>query len=150
MQNTISFNTRFGWITATEYKNTITEVRFKKGKNIGKKSKHLVVFKKNIYNYFNSKINKIKSPIKIIGNNSQKKIWKNILKIKKGETKSYGYLARKLSFSPRYIGKVCAENKLLLIIPCHRVIKSNGDLGGYSASGGLKLKKKLLNFEKEK
>ena len=42
---------------------------------------------------------------------------------------------------------VCGQNKLLLIIPCHRVIRSDGKLGGFSGRGGIKLKKRLLNLE---
>ena len=43
--------------------------------------------------------------------------------------------------------KICSQNNLLLLIPCHRVVKSDGGLGGFSAKGGIKLKKKLLEFE---
>ena len=45
-------------------------------------------------------------------------------------------------------GNVCGQNKLLLIIPCHRIIRSDGKLGGFSGRGGIKLKKRLLNLEK--
>ena len=68
----------------------------------------------------------------------------------KGHTKSYGDLAKKFNLSPRYIGKICGQNKLPLIIPCHRVIKSDGSLGGFSGNGGIKLKEKILKFEREK
>ena len=53
----------------------------------------------------------------------------------------------KIGTSPRYVGKVCGQNNLLLIIPCHRVIKSDGSLGGFSGLGGIKLKNKLLTLE---
>jgi len=46
------------------------------------------------------------------------------------------------------VGKICGQNKSVLAIPCHRVIKSNGALGGFSGQGGIILKKKLLDFEK--
>ena len=65
-----------------------------------------------------------------------------------GETKSYGQIAKKYKISPRHVGKICGQNNLLLAVPCHRVIKSDGSLGGFSSSGGIKLKKKLLEFEK--
>ena len=57
-------------------------------------------------------------------------------------------IAKKFKLSPRYICKICGQNKLMLVIPCHRVIRSDGALGGFSSAGGLKLKKKLLMFEK--
>ena len=81
------------------------------------------------------------------GNSTQKKIWKELKKIPYGKTKSYGEIAKKVKTSPRYVGNVCGQNKHLLVIPCHRVIRSDGDLGGFSSSGGLALKKRLLNLE---
>ena len=68
-------------------------------------------------------------------------------RIKIGKTKSYGEIAKKYKLSPRHVGKICGQNKLLLIIPCHRVIRSDGTLGGFSSVGGIKLKRKLLEFE---
>ena len=78
----------------------------------------------------------------------QKKIWEELRKIKFVKTKSYGEIAKKYKLSPRYVGKICGQNKIPLIIPCHRVIKSNGNIGGFSARAGISLKKKLLDFEK--
>ena len=77
----------------------------------------------------------------------KKKIWKELSKIKYGKVSTYGEIAKKVGTSPRYVGKVCGQNKLLLIIPCHRVIRSDGKLGGFSGRGGIKLKKRLLNLE---
>ena len=71
-------------------------------------------------------------------------------KIQLGKTKSYGEIAKKLKLSARYVGRVCGENKHVLIIPCHRVIRSDGSLGGFSAPTGIKLKKSLLNLKKFK
>ena len=59
-------------------------------------------------------------------------------------------IAKKLNISPRYVGRVCGENKHIIVIPCHRVIKSDGTMGGFSAKGGIVLKKKLLEFESRK
>ena len=81
--------------------------------------------------------------------NYKKKIWYELYKIPYGYTKSYGEIARKLNTSPRYVGNVCGQNKYLLVIPCHRVVKSNGELGGFSGLGGIKLKKKLIMIEKQ-
>ena len=90
----------------------------------------------------------MKIPYIIKGNQTQVKIWKELQKIKKGKTKSYGQIAKKYKISPRYVGKICGQNKLLLIVPCHRVIKTNGDLGGFSSLGGVNLKRELLELEK--
>jgi len=103
-------------------------------------------FKINLLNFFTKK-KQIQIPYKLTGNKIQKKIWRDLKKIKKGYTSTYGEIAKKNKLSPRHVGKICSQNNLLLLIPCHRVIKSDGGLGGFSAKGGIKLKKKLLEFE---
>ena len=150
MKNTISFNTKFGWISATEINNKISEINFHKGVTTGKLSKNLRLLRKCYIDFFDSKNDHLEIPIKMNGSKIQKKIWNELRKITKGRTKTYGEIGRKLKISPRYVGRVCGENKHLLVIPCHRVVRSNGSLGGFSAKGGVNLKKKLLNFEKRK
>ena len=147
MQNTISFHTKFGWITATEKKNKINSIIFKRGNQRSLKSPILKKFKKIINMFFNNRIKNINIPINLDGNSKQKRIWLEIKKIKKGDTSSYGNIGKKLKISPRYVGKVCSQNKLLLAIPCHRVIRNDGFIGGYSANGGINLKRRLINFE---
>ena len=148
MKNTISFKSKFGWISASEKNNEILSVSFAKFKNRGK-SFLLNKLKKNLNNYFSKKTKKINSNILLLGSNLQIKIWKELKKIPYGKTKSYGEIANIVKTSPRYVGNVCGQNKHLLVIPCHRVIRSDGNLGGFSGLGGLALKKKLLNMEKK-
>tara|TARA_B100000686_G_scaffold52649_1_gene56517 strand:- start:1675 stop:2127 length:453 start_codon:yes stop_codon:yes gene_type:complete len=147
MENTISFNTKFGWISATEINKKISKIQFRKEKPKGNATKNLRILKKNFIHYFKSKKKQIKVPIKINGNIMQKKIWNELKKIRRGKTRTYGKIAKKLGISPRYVGRVCGENKHIIVIPCHRVIRSDGSMGGFSAKGGIKLKKKLLRFE---
>ena len=143
----VSIKTKFGWISAFEQNGKIFKVKFRKSKNKST-SKNLRRFKSNL-NSFLLKKNKIfKFDILIEGNAIQKKIWNELKKIGYGRTKSYGEIAKKYKLSPRHIGKICAQNKIPLAIPCHRVIRSNGSLGGFSSPGGVVLKKKLLDFEK--
>ena len=78
------------------------------------------------------------------------KIWNELIKIPYGKTKSYGEIAKKVKTSPRYVGNVCGQNKHILIVPCHRVIRTDGSLGGFSSRGGLSLKKRLLDMESAK
>ena len=143
----ISIKTRVGWISAFENKGSIFKIQFGKLKK-QKKSKILQNFKKNILRFFDKKTPNIKIPHKIKGNQIQKKIWSELKKIKMGQTKSYGKIAKKYKLSPRHVGKICSQNKLMLLIPCHRVIRTDGSLGGFTSAGGIKLKKKLLEFEK--
>ena len=150
MQNAICFSTKFGWITATEEKNKVTSIRFKKSSKQGKTSFLLKKLKSDINLFFKGKMKLINLPLKIEGNSIQKKIWNELRKIKKGKTKSYGEIAKKFKLSPRYVGKICGQNQHILAIPCHRVIRSDGSLAGFSAMGCINLKKKLLEFEKNK
>ena len=147
MENTISFNTKFGWISATEINNRITKIQFCRKKEFGKKSKNLKNIKKKIISFFQKKTNKLDAKILFNGNPIQKKIWRELKKIKKGKVKTYGEIAKKLKISPRYVGRVCGKNNHLLVVPCHRIIRSDKTLGGFSSPGGIKLKRKLLEFE---
>ena len=106
--------------------------------------------KSDINSFLKGKTKLINLPLKIKGSSIQKKVWNELRKIKKGKTKSYGDIAKKLRLSPRYVGKICGQNQHILVIPCHRVIRSDGSLAGFSAMGGISLKKKLLEFERSK
>ena len=144
--NSLSFKTRFGWISAFEEKGRIVKIKFGKHKNKNI-SKNLKSLKIKINSFFNKKNRTIKSNFLIEGNTIQKKVWRELTKIKIGKTKSYGEIAKKFKLSPRHVGKICGQNKIPLAIPCHRVIRTDGTMGGFSSSGGIILKKKLLNFE---
>ena len=96
--------------------------------------------------FFKKKTQNIKAPYSIQGNQIQKKIWSELRKIKLGHTKTYGEIAKKYRLSPRHVGKICGQNKLVLSIPCHRVIKSDGSLGGFTSIGGVILKKKIIGI----
>ena len=143
----ITFNTKIGWISAFENKGKIFKVKFGRLKK-QKKTKILKKFKKNLLRFFDKKTSNIKIPHKVKGNKIQKKIWSELKKIKMGQTKSYGQIAKKYKLSPRHIGKICSQNKLMLLVPCHRVIRTDGTLGGFTSAGGIRLKRKLLEFEK--
>ena len=142
----ISIKTKLGWISAYENNRKIFRIKFGKLKK-QTKSKILENFRYNLLKFLSKKTTQINVPHEIQGNIIQKKIWAELKKIKIGKTKSYGEIAKKYKLSPRHVGKICGQNKLLLLIPCHRVIRSDGSLGGFSSAGGLKLKKKILQLD---
>ena len=144
--NKLSFKTSIGWISLTEKNNLITSVKFGKEKNKGKNA-ILYKLKKQIIEFTEGKRKKFSIKLNVEGTILQKKIWKQLINIKYGSTKTYGDIAKILHTSPRYVGNVCGQNNHLLIIPCHRVVRSDGSLGGFSGLGGVKLKKKLLELE---
>ena len=142
-----SFKTIFGWMTIESLNFKLMSVKFGKSQN-SKKDKYLIRISKEIKLYSLGKLKKFNFEYRLLGTPLQIKIWNELSKIKYGQTKSYGEIAKKVKTSPRYVGNVCGQNNLLLIIPCHRVIRSDGSLGGFSGLGGIKLKKKILNLEK--
>jgi methylated-DNA-[protein]-cysteine S-methyltransferase len=77
----------------------------------------------------------------------QKKVWKAMQAIPFGKTKSYGELAARLKSGPRAVGGACGKNPIPIIIPCHRVLGSHGQLGGYSGQDGTLTKRWLLTLE---
>ena len=146
MINKISIRTKLGWVSAFENKGKIFRIRFGKEKK-QHPSRVLNSFKKNLLLFFKKKNTNIESPYKIKGNQIQKKVWSELRKIEIGQTKTYGEIAKKYKLSPRHVGKICGQNRLVLSIPCHRVVRSDGSLGGFTSVGGVNLKKKLLEFE---
>ena len=82
-------------------------------------------------------------------NNFTKKVYKVVLTIPLGEVRTYKWVARKVGRPKAYraVGQILKNNPYPLIIPCHRIIESNGRLGGYVF--GKKLKRALLNLERQ-
>ena len=143
----ISVKTKFGWISAFEENDKIFTVKFGKQKNRST-SKNLKNFKTSLNDFLKGKSKSLKFNFLVRGSPVQKKVWGELKNIKFGKTKTYGEIAKKYKLSPRHIGKICGQNKLLLLVPCHRVIRTDGSLGGFSSLGRVKLKKKLLDFER--
>ena len=84
--------------------------------------------------------------MKIKGTKFQLQVWEEIKKIPKGSVKTYKEIASILGKpnSSRAVANACAKNPLIIEIPCHRVIRSDGFLGGYSGKGGIQKKSELL------
>lgn len=102
---------------------------------------------KQLSEYFDHSRKKFSVPLDIQGTEFQMKVWQQLLKIPYGATISYQRLAENIGDAKavRAVGKANGSNPVSIIIPCHRVINTNGKLGGYS--GGLDVKEKLLELE---
>ena len=87
--------------------------------------------------------------MKTSGTNFQKKVWNEIKKIPKGITTSYKQIAIAIGHpkAARAVANACGKNPNPIITPCHRVIASDGTIGGYSAEGGVNTKRALLAKE---
>ena len=97
------------------------------------------------------KITKIINKKSCYGTQFQLAVWTEIAKIKSGNTKTYLEIANLLGKpkSARAVANACGKNPYAPTIPCHRVVRSDGKLGGYSGDGGIATKKRLLEEEKK-
>jgi methylated-DNA-[protein]-cysteine S-methyltransferase len=104
---------------------------------------------RQVTEYFDRKRKDFDVRLAANGTAFQKAVWEELVKIPYGETRSYGELAKILGTpnASRAVGRANATNPIALIVPCHRVIGSNGSLTGYA--GGLAIKEQLLAFESQ-
>ncbi len=151
MENSIYktyFESPVGLIEIKASNSGITFVDFVK-KRLGKvkNNEHTSVCAQQLYEYFNKERKKFSLSFDLSGTDFQKKVWNELLKIPYGKTISYLQLAINLGDRKciRAAGTANGKNPIAIIIPCHRVIGSNGDLIGYG--GGLDKKKFLLEHE---
>ena len=146
-------NSPIGALKIVTCPNFVREIQFlsKNSKNISlsKSEKPLVLVEaeKQLKEYFNRQRKHFSLPLFLPGTSFQQQVWKTLQEIPFGETRSYQEIAQTVG-SPkasRAIGMANHRNPLPIVIPCHRVIQKNGDLGGYA--GGVEVKRFLLLHE---
>ena len=144
---TSNLKTELGYFTLKSINKKITYFYPSNDKRENINNNHLHTnFLNKLSSYFLKESYSFKYQLKLNGTAFEKKVWYEISKIKYGQTISYNDIAKKLSSSPRAIGNACSKNKCLLLIPCHRVIRSNGSTGGYVL--GANIKEYLIKLEK--
>ena len=109
----------------------------------------VVKLKKELDEYFIGKRKVFDLPLKFNGTEFQEQVWNALLEIPYGETKSYKDISTAIGNgkASRAVGMANSKNNIIILIPCHRVIGSNGKLVGYAC--GLEVKEYLLNLEKK-
>ena len=142
----LSFKTKLGFISVIENEGYITDITFRKI-TTQRSTTQLLKVKNQIKLFLNKKIKKLTFKTKTVGSKTQLKVWNEIKKVRYAKTVSYNFISKKTKIHPRHVGRICGQNRLLLFIPCHRVIRSDGLLGGFSAKHGVKLKSKILKIE---
>lgn len=103
--------------------------------------------KLELESYFEGKLKEFNTPLNILGSPFQKLVWAKLLNITYGNTRSYMEQAVSIGKNKAYraVANANGANQLAIIIPCHRIINSNGNIGGYG--GGIKRKKWLIEHE---
>jgi len=96
--------------------------------------------------YMDGRLKEFDLPLAPKGGELHQAVFKAMLAIPYGQTRTYGDLAKELNTYGQPIGQACGANPIPLIIPCHRILSANG-LGGYSGSGGTDTKIALLKME---
>ena len=143
-----NFTSPLGPLTITIEDYQLIQIKFgKKKSKEGQKCPLYAEVKRQILQYCLGKRQNFSLPYALEGTPFQLKVWRAMSNIPFGKQRSYKDLAREVK-SPqafRAVGGACHRNPLPLIIPCHRVVGSNGHLTGFA--GGLKLKKHLLSLE---
>jgi methylated-DNA-[protein]-cysteine S-methyltransferase len=149
-----SYHSPLGEITLTANNDGLTALAFCQGKspiNIlplwQEDDNKFIEVKKQLDQYFSGQRKTFELALAPEGTPFQQKVWQALTQIKSGETKTYAWLAKRIKNEKavRAVGSANGANPIALIIPCHRVIGSNGKLTGYA--GGLALKAKLLMHE---
>lgn len=150
-----SIKTPIGIITIKEKNNKIIELQLnsnlvkpiKENEQI-KETPLLIEAEKQLTEYFNKTRTKFDLPLAPQGTDFMKRVWKELIKIPYGETRTYKQIAQKIGNekASRAVGMANNKNPIPIIIPCHRVIGANNKLIGYAL--GLDKKEFLLNLEK--
>ena len=141
----ISFVSLLGPITIFEDGGKIISLLFSYSEH-SDSSPLLEKAKEEIEEYFQGKRKTFDLPLDAKGTEFQKRVWKELLDIRYGETLSYGEIGDRIGTKAyRAIGNACGKNPIPILIPCHRVVGKD-NIGGFSL--GLDLKRKLLDIER--
>ena len=137
-----------GKIAIAEEGGYITDISFGYVDGIEHETEETAACAKELWEYFDGKREKFSVKIKYDGTPFQRAVLEAAMKIPYGETRSYGDVARMINNprAARAVGNAIHRNRLLIIIPCHRIIQGDGSLGGYA--GREDIKRYLLNLEK--
>lgn len=147
--NKIYYSSPIGMVEIAGNEYEVTSIIFAEGKGI---SDGIPEVLKNAYNqldeYFNGKRKVFDLKLSLDGTEFQRKVWRELMNIPYGETLTYKDIANKLGNinAVRAVGNANGKNPISIVVPCHRVIGSSGELTGYS--GGLERKAWLIEHEK--
>ena len=143
------FKSLIGNIEVISGNNKITSISRTRKAITNTKDKLLLRAAFQINAYLARKRRSLSFPTRQMGTKFQNRVWNYLRRIPYGRTTTYGDIARKLRTSPRAVGGALGRNNLMMTVPCHRVVGSDGKLTGFTSVGGLSTKRNLLNIEQK-
>lgn len=151
MDQSLTFVSPLGPITVTIRAGAITRLRWDWQGDVPPEPQPapdplLLRARDRIAAYFTGDLSATDLPLQVEGSDFQRAVCAAMLAIPAGETRTYGEIARGLGVPAQAVGQACGGNPIPLLIPCHRVLGSNG-LGGFSGAGGIESKVWLLRHE---
>lgn len=156
MENSYSFQSPIGFLTICEQDNQLTRLYLDnqdrgilQSRNFEYHSDFLHEVYHQLNEYFAGKRKIFDLPVDSKGTAFQKAVWRELQKIPYGETRSYEDIAVAIGNKKavRAIGQANGRNPIMILVPCHRVIRKNGDISGFAC--GVEAKRYLLNLERE-
>jgi len=139
-------DTPVGRLILTEEAGYLTRLRWSDAPAAGA-SPLLDAARRQLDAYFQADLRRFTLPMAPRSSAFQHYVYEAMMAIRRGETLTYGHIARMLDASPQAVGQACGANPLPILIPCHRVLAADGGLGGYSGAGGVETKVALLRLE---
>ena len=142
----LSMNTPLGPFTLFEEENALIAIESGRAPT-SRPTALLREAKRQLDAYFDGDLQVFDLPLRPRGTAFQKSVWDELSRIPYAALRTYGEVAAALRTSPRAVGGACGRNPLPIVVPCHRVIGAEGQLTGYSETGGVDTKLALLRLE---
>lgn len=154
MKNSYTFKSPIGFLTICEKDSQLTNLYLQQAdteimKSFEQRSDFLYEAYRQLNEYFAGRRRTFELPVNCAGTAFQKAVWQELQKIPYGETRSYEDIAVAIGNKKavRAIGQANGRNPIMIVVPCHRVIRKNGDISGFAC--GEEAKQYLLNLEKQ-
>lgn len=142
----LSLHSPLGDLTVSEEEEAIVSLDWGWGRD-QENTPLLLKARDQLQAYFDGVLKAFDLPLKPPGTAFQQRVWADLQRIAYGKTVTYGAVAKALDTSARPVGTACGANPIPILIPCHRVVASNGGLVNYSGDGGVETKAALLRLE---
>ena len=144
-RRSLTVPTALGWLCVEVTKQGVASLNFCRGGRRGRLPYNLT---RALQRYAAGHVVRFKVPLDLsAGTPFQRSVWRTLTRIPRGQTRSYAWVAKQIGNprATRAVGAACGANPVPIIVPCHRVIASDGSIGGFSS--GLRLKRRLLKLE---